>query len=408
MPPSETCRPRPISGGLDFLERAEALLHDCPDNCVERAKCLMDIAREVVVQDPARALELAKGAELLALQSNAIAQALHARVTQAFALTYLSQLSRARALLDALRPQLPPADRTLLARVAQVDAILRQRSGDIAGALTVAFQALRMLERQPEPDDVALYALLCQIGNLLTKMADHEGARLYHARALEIAERTGRRNSVVALLNNLGMVHRELAELEQAAELFHRALDLLGPDEVSHIRAVVLGNLGLVLVENGMAADALVPLRVALKLCHKQGIARGLGTMHHNLGLAGHMTGDFVDAALHYQQALDLRAAADESLELAETQLKFAELLLVMGSHEDALALADRVLAGPTAWHRLRAEAHLLAYRAEVARGRPGSALDRHVAYHHAHQAWEEERIGLRQQARALRGDALA
>lgn len=224
-------------------------------------------------------------------------------------------------------------------------------------------------------------------------------------RALPLLESLGRRDSVAAIHNNLGMVHRELSELEQAVACFETALHALRPEDQNFLRAMIQGNLGLVLLENGMVQDAFAPLHSALHLCERLESVRGQGAIHHILGRAYHQTGDWDRADAHFQSAVHWQTTGKELLDLADTRIRYAALLHDQGRDAEATPMLDEVLSGPSAatWLRLRSDAWHLKFQIYQAAGDFQRALDSHVAFHEARRQLVDDHARLRHQALLIR-----
>jgi diguanylate cyclase (GGDEF)-like protein len=277
--------------------------------------------------------------------------------------------------------------------------------GDLPAALASAMSALEPLK---SPESRASYECAAAhnlVGNLLTKLADPPGAIEHFGIASEIFGQLGRFDVVAIVVNNLGMAYLELEQFDKAVEKLDRALSMLEVTPPTYLRAAVQGNLALARIGQQRAAEALSPLFEALATCEALEARRGLGTMHHNLGLAHHQLGDLKLAATHFEKSVSIRAGLGEALDLAETRVAYARVLRDRGVDDEAIDLLRSVVQGrgSTAWTRLRADAHFALYELRRKEGDLAAALDHHVAFHQESRAFVDDRARLRQQALAVR-----
>ncbi len=342
---------------------------------------------------PHEAIAAASEAEELAAQLGDEPLRVEAMLQRATACLTASQFDVARSLADVLeRLPVAPAQRAGLLRVR---AILAQRSGDLAAALRLANEGLVMVSTLGAEAAPVATSLHNVAANVLTLVADPAGAIDHYLKALELQRLYGgerRRENSAILQSNIGLAYRELQQWADAENAFLQALEEL---QVSgYVRAIVLGNLGLVRAEHGRASEAIAPLRQALALCEGLEHPRGIGTMHHNLGVALHAAGELDAAEAAYLTALEVRARVGEALDTLETRIRYASLLVDMGGHAEAEQLVLQVLESPASrdWHRRRAEAHQVLFRSYRQRGDFERALHHHEAYHAACNAWNDDR----------------
>lgn len=397
---------------MPFSETNSTLaFHDLPDlAALEEAALTTEVrsaagvaaqlrlARALASVEPPRALAVAQAAARAATELGLPKEARRAQAAAGFAHIFASGFDEAAAIANDLERN---GEGSLDAMsVTILRAIMRQRQGDLTGALDLALEGLRT-----PPSDVPEHtneraALHNLLGTLTTQLGGGDESIAHFQRAREIMLAVGHREGVAIVSNNVGMALRENGRFDEALRCFDDALASVGTRHGGFLQAMLLGNAGLTLVEAGRLDEALGPLSDALRGVEELGILRGKGTANHNLGRLMLLRGELGRAEAYLQQARIHREAIGELLDLSDTKLQLVNLYRAMGDNEQAAALVAELLDGPSACQVMRVRAAALEARYLLLRdaGRFEAALDAHVAFHEASRAHVDDRANARQQ----------
>jgi tetratricopeptide (TPR) repeat protein len=281
-------------------------------------------------------------------------------------------LDRADTFAAAL-PAGDPFDR-LLVHLGRLRGLALLDGGDRPGARAVLTHALELCERTlggDDPDAGALHNMLGVVGKF---MGAFHAAAEHYARALEIYERSGGEQAVLATLyHNLGGLAHSRGDLETAERETRRALELhsacKGPGHPD--TAGDRGQLAAILSELGRHGEAERELRRTA-----EDFAAALGPDHVEvaiartaLGAALHRVGrlDEADAAYREGLAMRERSQGEGHPMLAPTLLNLSVLCEQRGDDDGARIYARRaagVLAGGAVTDD---HPHLLAARERLA-----------------------------------------
>ena len=356
------------------------------------------LARALASVEPQRAIAVAQAAASTATELGLRSEARRAQAAAGFAHIFASAFDEASAIADDLERNGEGSFDRMSATILR--AIMRQRQGDLTGALDLALEGLRT-----PPSDVPEHtneraALHNLLGTLTTQLGGGGESITHFQRAREIMLAVGHREGVAIVTNNVGMALRENGRFDEALRCFDEALASVGTLHGGILPAMLIGNAGLTLLEAGRLDEALAPLTDALRRAEALGIPRGRGTANHNLGRLMLLRGELVPAESHLQQARIHREAIGERLDLSDTKLQLVNLYRAMGDDEQAAALLAELLDGPGACQVMRVRAAALEARYLVLRdaGRFEEALDAHVAFHEASRAYVDDRANARQQ----------
>ena len=140
--------------------------------------------------------------------------------------------------------------------------------------------------------------------------------------------------SIVAL-NNLGDLYRAEGKFEAAQELLMQALKecQMGGRDEHPFKGSILTNLGQAALDVGELARAQTPLEAASA---SQSHATGggdprLASILETIGSIHLLTGDYGDAEQAWIRAASIRAAQEDSIPLARTQVQVADLYVAEG-----------------------------------------------------------------------------
>lgn len=138
-----------------------------------------------------------------------------------------------------------------------------------------------------------------------------------------------------------------LLDLQKEALDMQLALLEAGPGVNSTAYASALAQRARAEEKLGDYETAFETVRRALKINTALAYRRGIGENYHQLGLLHHLKGEHKEAALWYEQALDIRRAefGEESLEVADTLYELGVLLSELQRYEESEAHLRRVLA---------------------------------------------------------------
>ncbi|MCZ7555179.1 MAG: tetratricopeptide repeat protein [Bacteroidia bacterium] len=337
---------------------------------------LLDSARSLLTNDPARAATVAHRALVLAVSEQQKASALYVQGSA------LRKLGKNAGAMDRYREALAHAQRSgdvrLQALVLSDKGKAHRLMGfldhalndhlkalalydslrDGAGAATAMNDVaitLRNLQRYTEArryhdralaqrralDDLSgIAASLCGIGNLYWYAGNLDSAETYYRQALEMERNAGQLSENVAgYLNNLANVYRERGNFREAHTKYQESLrlsDLVGD---MNMRAVTLKNLGILYARSGELRRAEAQLREAAAVARDNGLARVYAESMDALPSVYERLGDL-------RMALQAMAAASKVKDslgalLSAERLANAEALYQSEKHQRSLRELD-------------------------------------------------------------------
>ena len=204
------------------------------------------------------------------------------------------------------------------------------------------------------------------LGDVQRLAGDHEAARGTLLEAVEIARRSGDRNSQIMTLNFLGYVRSRLGEHEQGIRDQREALDLARAIGYRRGEAGCLLYLGAALRENGELQQAVQELGEALDVYRALGDDGDEAETLNELGITHAVLGRPDRAKACHLRSLDLAAELDLPRERAHALLGLARCARADGDAEEVARVcrqAARILhrLGPGEAVNVEAElAHLL------------------------------------------------
>lgn len=369
----------------------------------ENMDALITMAREALHREPRRAVQYALAAEALAAtQKNAVGR-FEALCIVASAYLSVSDFDAAEGVLASIATLTDTPGRQ--ARYLSLRAIRAQRAGDMMGALSLVFDALALLENSEEAQSQRAATTHNLAGNLLSQFADYAGAIEQFHRALALFANDQENDITAVIANNLGRAHRELGQYAEAEGIYRQAIARFPTTDNSLVHAGLLSNLGQLLIDTHRSQAAFASLNLALDICKQGNFARLQAEIYNSIGIAHHALNNADDACLYFQMALEMRRNLSEFLDLCETKVCYAKLLVDLGRFQEARTLLDPILNGPqaTGWQRMRADALYLLYGIERRQGNLERALDLHVAYHEQSKVFWDNHASQRYQALQIR-----
>jgi len=252
---------------------------------------------------------------------------------------------------------------------------IRQRQGDLPGALEALRRALAIRARAGDPK--ALAATLRTIGLVHEEMGALAEAREEQARALALSDAAGDASGSASALGNLGGIAWRTGEYAVSLGHQERALALLETLGDIGRTGTTLANLGIVYQRLGAQDRALSCYERSLARLDAVGDRVRAATVLCNLG-ALYASMDETDRALGYlERARTTSEAAGDRAGVAAALANEGYLHARLGNTEEALSAHERSLALREALgdRDAAAEARMALGMVHAARGDPERAL---------------------------------
>jgi tetratricopeptide (TPR) repeat protein/biotin operon repressor len=180
-------------------------------------------------------------------------------------------------------------------------------------------------------------------GNTLNSLAlvcheqyDYAGAMPYYERALRTHRQIGDRKGEGMVLNNLGLLTHDQGEYTKAGESYQQALHIFREVGDRRGESMALNNSGRVFSDLGSYARARAYYEQALRIRRAIGQRRGEGVVLSNLGLLAHRQGDDALARSYGQQALQIAGELDDPDIRSYTLTYLGHALTGLGLLEEA------------------------------------------------------------------------
>ncbi|MEY9840240.1 tetratricopeptide repeat protein [Streptacidiphilus sp. EB103A] len=203
-------------------------------------------------------------------------------------------------------------------------------------ALVLHERALRLA--RAAGDVVAEAGALRFIGLTHLQLRDYQSALAALNESMAVLQEHGRKDSLAAVLNNLGAVYGLLGRLDQSSHHFDQALRLSRAQGDDSNEALAVGNLGLIHRRQGRLEESLALNREALDLQRRLGNTIGQSIALDNMGVTCRHLGRLDEALDHHRQALVLdREGNDRTGELITID-NLGLIHFLMGDHASALA----------------------------------------------------------------------
>ncbi len=170
--------------------------------------------------------------------------------------------------------------------------------------------------------------------------------RAVHSRqALAIYRERGDPGGEAHVLNNLGGFAYFRGEWDEAISLYGQGRDIRLTTGNDVVAAIGTFNIGEILADQGHHDEARVQLREALQVLRAARYPWGIAYATMLLGRLEARMGAFDDAHRHFEAARREFLEAGTEAVAVEVQSMMAECLILEGRADDALELADRLLA---------------------------------------------------------------
>lgn len=247
----------------------------------------------------------------------------------------LQELYAALALLEAQDTALGRAEPALFGRVLRALSIGSELLGALDDALAWGERAAAAA--RASADDVALADALLSCAVALSRAGQAERGLEQYAQVLALHEAAGRRQHCVAVLNNMGINHKNLGHPAEALSCFERSIACALETGQPGLVAVVRSNLPETL--------ALLDRLDEAHACAEQAAAELAASGHRSgelharvvLGRLELERGEPARALLELERALEIEAATGIRNHSAKTHLTLAELHKAGGRFEAAL-----------------------------------------------------------------------
>jgi tetratricopeptide (TPR) repeat protein len=297
---------------------------------------------------------LEEGREVLGRASEAVAgeatpdEVLGARLEmcQAECELWLSNYAQARALLESSRAALlRHGARQLLARVYDLWGTLAYHQGNFAEAWQYGQESLALF-RQLD-DRVGMAQALNNLANILCdeSAAYAEADRLYEE-SLAIYQHLDDAFGQAKCLINLGSTAQMRAEHNPAKEFYRRGIDLCRASGNRPMLAIALTNLGQLLSTLGQHAEAEQCLLESLDLKREFGQRRAIVFSLKRLGTVTTRQGRYPLAKDYFDEALRLARQLSSQTLTADVLIGVAGLMSARGNIEPALEMLAAVQVG--------------------------------------------------------------
>ena len=180
------------------------------------------------------------------------------------------------------------------------------------------------------------------IGIAYKRLGRPNDALVHYQQSLDLRRGLGDKRGMSVSLSEIAQVQETVGQAQDAVKSYNDALALQREIGNKEGMAMTLINLGSLTNETlGQPDRALPLLREALTTLRETGNRSGEALALNNMGSAYLAKGDFSEAQTYFERALELRARANVSHEMADTLHNLGETLNRMGRFDQAL---DRYL----------------------------------------------------------------
>jgi len=252
------------------------------------------------------------------------------------ALIYLDRLDDAAVAAEQLRTHAVESNNVAaLPRAIHLAARVQMKRGVTDAALS-SLESCIQAARNVEPDSATEADALCDIGIVLRRQGDMEGAESSYRRSLEIFDRLGRRTSRAVVLNNMGNNAVARGDDEAARRFFADALQISRTVGDLSTAAACLNNLGEVASFERDFHAARSYYQQALEQHRILGETEWVAMNLCNIGHAALDLGDFEDAERSFTQSLKLYEERSDRNNQAYLHASLALLAIRRGDSERA------------------------------------------------------------------------
>lgn len=300
--------------------------------------------RELYMEAPEQALDLLNGAiEKLDSTSPAdeLYDLLHWRVSVNRNLGRLEAAFADTAEMERLARKLD--DPARIGHAFTMRGSVQRLRGEPAQALTTLHQALDLLEDESKPWELA-QALLATANVHVQALNEHERARPYYERAIQLAEEVGEVRFQAGATANLAVAVQELEGAEAALPYYQRARSLAeqsnAPDVVAYISLAICSQE----VDLNRIEEAEISCREAIERLTTLGHVQPMSDAHLHLGNVFLQQEEPEKAFEYFQKALELATDADYLHGEAEAYGSLSAIHEQSGDDQAALAAVRRQL----------------------------------------------------------------
>jgi tetratricopeptide (TPR) repeat protein len=184
---------------------------------------------------------------------------------------------------------------------------------------------------------------------LLAKFAIVSGdarvaAEDYLVRALVIQNRLNSAHGKGETFNAMGIAHEQLGDLDVARQYYLNALEMRTSAGDQRGVAGTLSNIARLDMIEGDFDAARAGLTRSLAILQEAGDTPGVADLQNEFGVLEEEAGDYAAARDHYREALRIRRQLGDNLSLAESYTNLAFTYLTLGEYDNAAVFAENAL----------------------------------------------------------------
>jgi tetratricopeptide (TPR) repeat protein len=300
---------------LNQLDEAIAMgvpgLQTLPDNSLEKLEMLTVLG--AVYQAKGQNTEASSYLEqsLVVPFPTDASQLSQAKMARARALTSLGsiyqdsdQLEKALELLEKALDQTEEDDYVGRAQTLKQIGMVLQKRNDLEGALSKWSEALGLFESRYDYAQAA--RLLCDMGAARRSLVGIKAAMADYDKAVVAINRTQDLGTRGLVISNIANVYTDLGEVETARSYYEESIDLARRTGNRRGESLRLGNFGWYHIMIGQPRDAITLLEKAIMISRELKETLYVAVQTNNLGQANHEMGAYVKAEGLYEQALQM------------------------------------------------------------------------------------------------------
>jgi tetratricopeptide (TPR) repeat protein len=175
-------------------------------------------------------------------------------------------------------------------------------------------------------------------------LGHYQQAVTSHQRSLAIRRQLGLRQGQAASLNNLGHVHERLGHYQQAVTCLQESLAINGTLGHRRGQAAGLGNLGMVYQRLGRHQEAIASLQESLRIFAELGERHAVAAIHSDLGRVYERLGRYQQAVATLQESLAAVRELGDRLGQADSLNNLGRVYQQLGRHQEAITSQQQSL----------------------------------------------------------------